>query len=99
MNLPPPPPDGPDGDAREPADPNGDIAESHGVDAYRQGHPLKANPYQDPFYREAWENGWKDAELEAKALVPEEVIPEPRVVRRTTPRESPSLAPSLDFGW
>lgn len=101
MNL-PPPPEGPDGDAREAADPDGDIAESHGADAYRKGLPSTANPFKDPFYREAWENGWRDAELEAKPpkrtprskpytgpLAPVEVIPEPKVVRRTTPFQRP----------
>ncbi len=47
-----------DGNAREAADPNGDVAEAEGAEAYRKGWLIDGCPYQDEFYRDAWESGW-----------------------------------------
>lgn len=59
---PPAPPAGPDGDVREPMDPDGNAAEAQGAAAFREGLPSGANPYADPFYRDAWNTGWTAAQ-------------------------------------
>ena len=57
-----------DGKAREPSDPDGDLAEAAGLAAFRAGALVDANPHADPFYREAWEAGWLEAaQQEAEA--------------------------------
>ena len=48
-----------------------DLIYSEGHEAYRR-YPRDFNPYSRRYERQAWDNGWADAELEMKEAPPKD---------------------------
>lgn len=51
---------------RKAVDPSGQLAESEGRKAFQDGSAIEACPYDEPFWRDPWEHGWRMARMDAE---------------------------------